>query len=36
MTDDLIVTGSVFDERIDRRKLLRRAGAASLALGLAP
>jgi branched-chain amino acid transport system substrate-binding protein len=27
---------SVFDERMDRRKLLRRAGAAGLALGLAP
>ena len=28
--------GSVFQQRVDRRRLLRRAGAASLALGLAP
>jgi branched-chain amino acid transport system substrate-binding protein len=27
---------NVFEERVDRAKLLRRAGAASLALGLAP
>jgi branched-chain amino acid transport system substrate-binding protein len=34
VTDDGI--GAVFSERIDRRKLLQRAGATSLALGLAP
>ena len=30
------LAGGVFDERVDRAKLLRRAGAATLALGLAP
>ena len=34
MTDDGI--GGAFSERIDRRRLLQRAGATSLALGLAP
>jgi branched-chain amino acid transport system substrate-binding protein len=38
MTDEPIghFAANAFDRRVDRRTLLRRAGAASLALGLAP
>ena len=38
MTEDRIgqFASSAFEERVDRRRLLRRAGAAGLALGLAP